>query len=106
MLSKLVVDIDENNLPSIVLAVDVNSEDMRDKVANRFTGPLKNNPICIARNIGLDQRDRLVFEIKPAAEKYYTRKDLIRIVHLAATHKKFGNISIDELVDDVLKQST
>lgn len=99
MLSKIMLDLDETNNPCIVVSVAVTSDDIRDKIANRFIGPLKINPIILAKEIGVDMKDRLTWELKVANEEYYTKKDLVRLVQKILADDQSKTLSITDLVD-------
>jgi hypothetical protein len=105
MLSRVSIDVDEKNNPLIVLAVETKSDDLRDKIANRFTVEFdKGSRLCEIEHTGLDRNNRMVWEIKPVKveEKYLTPKEVIKLVHLLKKDPDLQKVPTEDLVKKYL----
>lgn len=105
MLSRVSIDIDENNNPLILLSVETKSEDLRDKIANRFTAEFeKGSMFCSIKHDGLDNQNRLVWKIKPvnAAERLLTQKEVVKLVSQIKNDPDLQKISSEGIVKKYL----
>jgi hypothetical protein len=105
MLSRISIDIDENNNPLVLLAVETKSDDLRDKIANRFTKDFEEGSVlCKVEHTGLDRQNRMVWEIKPisAAERYLTPKEVIKIIHKIKSDPGLQKVSSEDLLKKYL----
>ena len=105
MLSRVSIDVDEKNNPLIVLAVETKSDDLRDKIANRFTVEFdKGSRLCEIEHTGLDRNNRMVWEIKPvpASEKFLSPREIVKLVHKIKTDPDIGKLPAEDLVKKYL----
>jgi hypothetical protein len=105
MLSRISIDIDEKNNPLVLLAVETKSDDLRDKIANRFTAEFeKGSTLCKVEHSGLDRTNRMVWEITPVKveEKYLTPKEVIKLVHALKKDPDLQKIPTEDLIKKYL----
>jgi hypothetical protein len=55
--------------------------------------------MSLRKEIGVDMKDRLTWELKVANEEYYTKKDLVRLVQKILADDQSKTLSITDLVD-------